>query len=91
MSPRQPVVTSAHSPVTGGTASNSSGTRELSYWDRRRKNNEAAKRSRDARRMKEEEIAVRARLLEQENLKLRAQVSVLKTETAKLHYMLFNS
>ncbi len=60
------------------------------YWERRRKNNDAAKRSRDTRRAKEEEIAIRAALLEQENLKLRAQVAVLKNETAKLHFMLFN-
>ena len=60
------------------------------YWERRRKNNEAAKRSRDARRQKEEEIAMRAAFLEQENLKLRAQVAILKNETAKLHYLLYN-
>lgn len=60
------------------------------YWERRRKNNEAAKRSRDSRRQKEEEIAMRAAFLEQENLKLRAQVAILKNETAKLHYMLYN-
>ena len=60
------------------------------YWERRRKNNEAAKRSRDSRRCKEEEIAMRAAFLEQENLKLRAQVAILKNETAKLHYMLYN-
>ena len=60
-----------------------------SYWERRRKNNEAAKRSRDSRRAKEEEIALRAAFLEQENLKLRAQVAILKNETAKLHYMLY--
>ena len=64
--------------------------RDESYWERRRKNNEAAKRSRDSRRMKEEEIALRAAFLEQENLKLRAQVAILKNETAKLHYMLYN-
>ncbi|KAK3591537.1 hypothetical protein CHS0354_041580 [Potamilus streckersoni] len=60
------------------------------YWERRRKNNEAAKRSRDTRRQKEEEIALRAAFLEQENLKLRAQVTILKNETAKLHFMLYN-
>ncbi|KAK3092681.1 hypothetical protein FSP39_005842 [Pinctada imbricata] len=64
--------------------------KDESYWERRRKNNEAAKRSRDARRHKEEEIAMRAAFLEQENLKLRAQVAILKNETAKLHYMLYN-
>ncbi|WAR20009.1 CES2-like protein [Mya arenaria] len=64
--------------------------KDESYWERRRKNNEAAKRSRDSRRHKEEEIAMRAAFLEQENLKLRAQVAILKNETAKLHYMLYN-
>lgn len=36
------------------------------YWARRRKNNLAAKRSRDARRMKENQIALRAGYLEKE-------------------------
>ncbi|KAF7397518.1 hypothetical protein HZH68_008740 [Vespula germanica] len=37
------------------------------YWARRRKNNMAAKRSRDARRMKENQIALRAGFLEKEH------------------------
>ena len=65
-------------------------TKDEAYWERRRKNNEAAKRSRDMRRAKEEEIALRAACLEQENLKLRAQVAILKNDTAKLHYMLYS-
>lgn len=41
------------------------------YWARRRKNNMAAKRSRDARRMKENQIALRAGFLEKEvNIRL---------------------
>ena len=64
--------------------------KDNSYWDRRRKNNDAAKRSRDARREKEEEIAVRAMFLEQENMKLRAEVSILKSEMGRLHYMVYN-
>ncbi|KFD47346.1 hypothetical protein M514_11761, partial [Trichuris suis] len=60
------------------------------YWERRRRNNNAAKRSRAARRVKEEEIALRAAYLEQENLKLKAQVAVLKNESARLHCMLIN-
>jgi len=36
------------------------------YWARRRKNNMAAKRSRDARRVKENQIALRAGFLEKE-------------------------
>jgi hypothetical protein len=46
---------------------------------------------RDMRRAKEDEIAIRAALLEQENLKLRVEVASLKTETAKLRCMLYNS
>lgn len=65
--------------------------KDESYWERRRKNNEAAKRSRDARRAKEDEIAIRAAFLEQENLKLRVELAALKNETSKLRCMLYNS
>jgi hypothetical protein len=65
--------------------------KDTAYWERRRKNNEAAKRSRDARRAKEDEIAIRAAFLEQENLKLRVEVAALKNETSKLRCMLYNS
>jgi len=41
------------------------------YWARRRKNNLAAKRSRDARRMKENQIALRADFLERESDQLK--------------------
>ncbi|XP_013782712.1 uncharacterized protein LOC106466940 [Limulus polyphemus] len=61
------------------------------YWEKRRKNNEAAKRSRDARRAKEDEIAIRAAFLEQENLRLRVEVAALKSETVKLRCLLSNS
>lgn len=61
------------------------------YWERRRKNNEAAKRSRDLRRQKEDEIAMRASYLEQENLKLKAQVTLLKAELSKVHFMMYNN
>ena len=85
----------------------SNGIRDDAYWERRRKNNEAAKRSRDARRVKEDEIAIRfvsialhephsdnalvifrAAILEQENMKLRLELSQLKQETAKLRCMI---
>ena len=61
------------------------------YWDKRKKNNESAKRSREARRMKEEQIALRVVYLEQENLQLRTEVSLLKSEIEKLRCMLYNS
>ena len=54
------------------------------YWARRRKNNMAAKRSRDARRMKENQIAVRASYLERENDLLRKQLEDFKRETKVL-------
>ncbi|XP_041467912.1 serine-rich adhesin for platelets-like [Lytechinus variegatus] len=63
--------------------------KDIAYWERRRKNNEAAKRSRDARRAKEDQIAIRAALLEQENMRLKIEVSALKEETAKLRSMLY--
>lgn len=61
-----------------------------SYWERRRKNNEAAKRSRDARRAKEDEIAIRAAFLEQENLKLKCKVVSLTNELTRLRYILYS-
>lgn len=61
-----------------------------SYWERRRKNNEAAKRSRDARRAKEDEIAIRAAFLEQENLKLKCKVVSLTNELTRLRYLLYS-
>lgn len=54
------------------------------YWARRRKNNMAAKRSRDARRMKENQIALRANYLEKENLNLHREVEQLKQENMEL-------
>ncbi|XP_070578391.1 D site-binding protein-like [Ptychodera flava] len=65
--------------------------KDESYWERRRKNNDAAKRSRDARKAKEDEVAIRAALLEQENIRLRVEVAALKEETARLRCVLYNS
>ena len=44
------------------------------YWSRRRKNNEAAKQSREAKRRKENQIVMRAAFLENENTKLRDEL-----------------
>ncbi|XP_046615378.1 protein giant-like [Neodiprion virginianus] len=65
--------------------------KDAAYWERRRKNNEAAKRSRDARRAKEDEIAIRAAFLEQENIKLKVELVALRNETAKLRCMVYSS
>lgn len=61
------------------------------YKERRRKNNEAAKRSRDARRAKEDDIALRAAILERENLQLKVELSQLKIELNQLRCLLYNS
>lgn len=58
--------------------------RDSAYWERRRKNNEAAKRSRDARRAKEDEIAIRAAYLESQHSQLVAQIRFLQEENSKL-------
>ncbi|XP_067285491.1 TEF transcription factor, PAR bZIP family member a isoform X2 [Pseudorasbora parva] len=50
------------------------------YWNRRKKNNVAAKRSRDARRLKENQITVRAAFLERENTVLRQEVAELRKD-----------
>ncbi|XP_054463768.1 HLF transcription factor, PAR bZIP family member a [Anoplopoma fimbria] len=53
------------------------------YWARRRKNNVAAKRSRDARRLKENQIAIRASFLEKENGALRMEVAEIRKELGR--------
>ncbi|MCJ8749726.1 hypothetical protein PDJAM_G00179570 [Pangasius djambal] len=53
------------------------------YWNRRVKNNEAAKRSRDARRLKENQISVRAAFLERENAALRQEVADMRKELGR--------
>ncbi|XP_039861841.1 TEF transcription factor, PAR bZIP family member b isoform X2 [Simochromis diagramma] len=53
------------------------------YWSRRKKNNLAAKRSRDARRLKENQITVRASFLERENAALRQQVAEMRKDCGR--------
>lgn len=60
------------------------GLKDEKYWARRRKNNMAAKRSRDARRLKENQIALRAGFLEKENMGLRQEMERLKRENLAL-------
>lgn len=54
------------------------------YWARRHKNNIAAKRSREARRLKENQIVLRASYLEKENNSLKEDVMRLKAENDAL-------
>ncbi|XP_068785289.1 D site-binding protein [Struthio camelus] len=58
------------------------------YWSRRYKNNEAAKRSRDARRLKENQISVRAAFLERENALLRQEVLAARQELGRYRSLL---
>ena len=62
----------------------------FSYWERRKRNNESAKRSREVRRVKEQQTNHRVAFLEQENVKLRAEVDTLREEIGKLREMLYN-
>lgn len=54
------------------------------YWSRRNKNNVAAKRSREARRLKENQIAMRANFLEKENRALSIELAKCKGELGAL-------
>ncbi|XP_063422786.1 transcription factor ces-2-like isoform X3 [Mytilus trossulus] len=58
------------------------------YFERRKRNNNAAKKSRDARKSREDEIAIRASFLEKENAILRAQVGTLREEASSLKHLL---
>lgn len=58
------------------------------YWARRRKNNIAAKRSRDARRQKENQIAMRARYLEKEVIWFQYfQIDIFKQKNVLLSFI----
>merc|ERR1712223_393727 len=54
------------------------------YWLKREKNNVAARRSREARRLKENQIALRTAFLEKENNQLRIDFEKIKAENLEL-------
>jgi len=60
-------------------------SKDSSYWERREKNNIAAKRSREARRLKENQIALRVAYLEKENKSLTKEVEDSKFHQTKLN------
>lgn len=64
--------------------SSSGDVKDELYWEKRRKNNEAAKRSRDARRAKEDELAITVAYLEKENITLKAHIEALNIQLEKL-------
>jgi len=65
--------------------------RDDAYRERRRKNNEAAKRSRDTRRLKELQVAAQAERLTEENLQLKAEIAVLRSQLSYLHRMMLDN
>ena len=54
------------------------------YWEKRQRNNASAKRSRDARRVRELETQIRAEYLEDENYRVKIENEVLREENARL-------
>ncbi|CAH8536279.1 unnamed protein product [Dicrocoelium dendriticum] len=61
------------------------------YWRRRTKNNAAAKRSRDTRRMLEKQAHLKASILERENAQLRFELNRLTEENRSLRQLLDRS
>jgi len=62
----------------------SGANRDDKYWERRRKNNLAAKKSRDTRRMRENQLRLRVLFLENANKVLREQMERKDQESGKL-------
>merc|ERR1712113_1384218 len=58
--------------------------KDTRYWDKRRKNNMAAKRSREARRSRENQISLRASYLEKDNAALKEELLNVKEELQSL-------
>ncbi|OQV26070.1 hypothetical protein BV898_00198 [Hypsibius exemplaris] len=58
------------------------------YFERRKRNNHAAKKSRDYRKQREDEVAMRANQLEKDNAILKAQLHTLREEATSLQQML---
>merc|ERR1712079_826902 len=54
------------------------------YWEKRGKNNVAARRSREARRLKENQISLRTAFLEQQNASLKAALQDVNMKNDKL-------
>ena len=55
------------------------------YWESRKKNNIAARRSREARRVKENQICVRTAFLEQQNAYFKEQLHSANNQSKKLN------
>merc|ERR1712113_1040939 len=60
------------------------GLKDDKYWEKRGKNNIAARRSREARRLKENQIALRTAYLEKQNAGLKVALRDVNSENEKL-------
>ncbi|XP_050082690.1 protein giant-like [Anopheles aquasalis] len=67
---------------TSSSGAPTSGVKDSAYYERRKKNNAAAKKSRDRRRIKEDEIAIRAAFLERENIELKFELAAARKQLA---------
>lgn len=67
---------------------NNGPTNRESYWERRKKNNASAKKSRDARKAREQEIQIKAAFLERENLRMLTQLMMVLRENECLKRVL---
>jgi len=63
-------------------------TKDPEYWDKRQRNNEAAKRSRENRRQKELEIVDKAKNLNEENESLQNRIKELEAKNSYLEQLL---
>lgn len=70
--------------TNNNNSDSSSGLKDSAYYERRKKNNAAAKKSRDRRRIKEDEIAIRATFLENENRECQAELVSNRNQMAEL-------
>ena len=59
--------------------------KDANYYEKRTRNNESAKRSRDARRTKEQQIQDRVMFLQQENARLAFENQTIRYQLSQLH------
>lgn len=65
--------------------------KDMNYWEKRKKNNESARRSREMKKSKEDQMARALTQLQSENLQLRAELTYLRSETEMLRARLFSN
>ncbi|EYC24117.1 hypothetical protein Y032_0014g2332 [Ancylostoma ceylanicum] len=89
----QPFASTAEEPciTTSADSSESPSKRtdkDADYFERRRRNNDSARRSREVRRQREITNRQQVEMLEKENVQLRAQIALLRLEVSQLSLVL---